>query len=163
GSARSSLPGGTGAGSAQRLRELLGQTVDVGLRVHLRHAEKRALAELRILLREVEPAEDAALAQRAIDLGDGAPALVEVGDELLEERRRERRYAPAAIAHRFWVVPVYSRESPRRTYEVRSHTTSPNPYSPSTAVGPSPIRNVGYSETNRSSSGEATKPASPPP
>src|SRR5581483_6493907 len=95
GSARSSLPGGTGAGSAQRLRELLGQTVDVGLRVHLRHAEKRALAELRILLREVEPAEDAALAQRAIDLGDGAPALVEVGDELLEERRRERRRAHA--------------------------------------------------------------------
>ena len=61
------------------------------------------------------------------------------------------------------MVPVYSFESPRWTYEVRSHTTSPKPYSPWVTVGPSPIKNMGYSETNCSVSLEATKPASPPP
>src|SRR5207253_8791573 len=95
GSARSSSPGERGATSSQHLRELGGKTVDVAFRVHFRDAVERALPEPRVLGREVEAAEDPALAKASVDLGHRAPALAEVDDELLEERPAERRRAHA--------------------------------------------------------------------
>ena len=62
-----------GAGSSQHLREVVGESVDVGFRVHLGDAHERALPELGIFRGRSTRHEDAAPAQRGVQLGDRSP------------------------------------------------------------------------------------------